>query len=274
MQPAFGYPGGKSRAVKHIMKVLDLDLSKYLQVVEPFCGGASFSLSCNIEKVWLNDIDPDLYCLWRSIISYIDDLEAAVMDARIKAEDFYTLRDKLLEGGGRPTSREGVVQRGLEKLIIHKISYSNMGEMSGSPVGGRNQTGKWKFDCRWNPTSICKSLRRAHNRLCDALLTCVDYEAVLGGCGSGNLMFVDPPYVDAGAKCYKHSFDMADHILLARALRRAEYKWILTYDYHPRILELYSWARIYDLEFKYFISSAYRSGEDMKIGKELLITGD
>lgn len=272
MQPVFGYPGGKSRDVKKIMEVLDLDLSQYSQVVEPFCGGASFSLSCEGKSIWLNDIDSDLYCLWRSIISYIDDLEAVVRSANIKSDDFYVLRNKLRAGGKRPTSRTEVVARGLEKLIIHKISYSNMGEMSGSPVGGKNQTGKWKFDCRWNPDNICKSLRKAHERLWDAELTCLHYEAVLGGCGPDRLVFVDPPYVDAGSKCYKHSFDIADHIILADMLRQAEYKWVLTYDYHPKILELYSWANIYDLEFKYFMSSAYRSGKDMKVGKELLIT--
>ncbi|RLB69024.1 MAG: hypothetical protein DRH04_05970 [Deltaproteobacteria bacterium] len=64
---------------------------------------------------------------------------------------------------------------------------------------------------------------------------------------------------------------MADHAVLADMLRFAKFDWALTYDYHPSIMELYSWASVYDLEFKYFMSSAYRSGGKMKTGKELLI---
>jgi DNA adenine methylase len=172
-----------------------------------------------------------------------------------------------------PSRKAAIIARALEKLIVHKISFSNMGEKAGSPVGGKKQTGKWKFDCRWNPNGICKNIGKASLILKDAKVTRREYPKVLADAREGDLFFVDPPYVDAGGKCYKHSFMLKDHIQLAEMLGSLPCAWVLTYDYHPLILNLYSkFAHIYDLEFNYFMSSAYRTGETMKVGKELLIT--
>jgi DNA adenine methylase len=147
-----------------------------------------------------------------------------------------------------------------------------MGEMSGSPVGGKNQTGKWKFDCRWKPDLICNRIRKVSEALTGAVVTNRTYAQVLQHTSARDFCFVDPPYVEAGAKCYKHSFTITDHSRLAAYMKNLKCDWAVTYDYHPRILELYDWAKVYSLEFNYFMSSAYRAGGKMKVGKELLIT--
>jgi DNA adenine methylase len=147
-----------------------------------------------------------------------------------------------------------------------------MGEMSGSPVGGKNQTGAWKYDCRWKPDLICKRIREVAEALRGCGLSAWDYQTVLAHARDDEFVFIDPPYVDAGAKCYKHSFTPEDHVTLAQRVRKLKCSWAITYDYHPLVVELYApWAEVYDLEFKYFMSSAYRAGEAMKTGKELLI---
>jgi DNA adenine methylase len=147
-----------------------------------------------------------------------------------------------------------------------------MGEMSGSPVGGRHQTGAWKFDVRWNVGSICGKIRKAAQKIEHWDVTCIDYGKVLSSLRRHDFVFVDPPYVEAGGKCYKHSFDDGLHGKLAERLKRLKQPWALTYDDCAMIHELYDWARISDLSFKYFMSSAYRSGQEMKQGKEVLIT--
>jgi len=273
MQPFFGYPGGKSRAVKRINQILSLNPLEYDRIVEPMCGGCSYTLSSDHPSPWINDVDADLFCLWKSVVNWPDDLCEMIRAAKPKASDFYRLREKILKKPSAPSRKPDILSRALEKLILHKISFSNMGEKSGSPVGGKNQTGKWKFDCRWNTDSICKNIAKASSVLRDAKVTHRKYPKVLSEARKGDLFFVDPPYVDAGVKCYKHSFTLKDHTQLANMLIALPCDWVLTYDYHPLVLELYSGlANIYDLEFNYFMSSAYSSGETMKIGKELLIT--
>lgn len=274
MQPIFGYPGGKSRAVKCIVKTIGFDLDQYARVAEPFCGGAAFTLGVLNPNgnALLNDMDADLMALWTAIIFHTDHLCEAVMNAEVKASDFYSLKEKFLKPHRPVNRRDAVVKRALEKLIVHKISFSNMGEMSGSPVGGKNQTGAWKFNCRWKPELICKRILKASQLLRGVNLSCVSYFKVFQHLRRDDFTFIDPPYVDAGSKCYKHSFSIDDHVELSKRVRKIKGEWALTYDYHPLILDLYSWANIYDLEFKYFMSSAYNKGETMKVGKELLIT--
>jgi DNA adenine methylase len=259
--------------VRRIVETLDFDVTKYKRIVEPFSGGGAFTLGVlGDQRGWLNDLDHDLYCLWRAVVWYPEALCDAVRAAKVEASDFYRLQEKLLTSRPRVERRDAVVRRAVDKLIVHKISFSNMGEMSGSPVGGRNQTGKWKFDCRWKPDLICKRIMAASELLSNTSVTNWNYIKVLEYAQARDFYFVDPPYVDAGTKCYKHSFTLNDHAQLAERMQRLKCDWAITYDYHPRILELYSWANVYDLEFKYFMSSAYRSGEKMKVGKELLIT--
>jgi DNA adenine methylase len=272
MQPVFGYPGGKSRAFKSIVKALDLDFDKYKWIVEPFCGGASFSLASGKSRLWLNDVDADLYCLWKAIKHHPTALCNAVRKAKITPEDFYRLQEKLLQKRPAPSAPMSLVSRALDKLIIHKISFSNMGEMSGSPVGGVNQTGKWKFDCRWNVESICKQICKASNLLIDSRVSNFDFDEVLLNTYPGDLCFIDPPYVEAGKKCYKHSFTMDEHKQLADLVKNLSCDWIVTYDSHPAIPDLYKGCGMYSLKFNYFMSSAYRSGDEMKKGEEILIS--
>lgn len=276
MKSFFGYPGGKSRAAKKIIERADLNGTSFGTYIEPFAGGFSFGLSClgydgvEADRVLINDLDADIYCLWVAAIDYTEEFCEMIMGHYPTVDDFYVLRDKLKKRRPFPQQKKTILHRALDKLVVHKISYSNMGEMSGSPVGGKNQTGDWKFDCRWNQKSICQAIWRVAKKLEGTEVSCLPYDRIRYP--SDSLVFVDPPYVEAGKKCYKHSFTESDHIKLARWLDSADFMWVVTYDTHPLILDLYQDWNIYDLEFNYFMSSAYRSGKEMKIGKELLIT--
>jgi DNA adenine methylase len=271
MQPFVGYPGGKSRAAKTIKAAIGQHLNG-AGYCEPFAGGFSFGLSILEDwapKVWINEFDPDMYSLWYMVLNNPDDLCRRIHRARITPETFYTLRKRILGRGA--LSKDEIPQRALEKLIIHKISFSNMGEMSGSPVGGRHQTGEWKFDVRWKPDLICRSIRKTSDFLAGARLTGWSYERILDNVSSDYLLYLDPPYVDAGKKCYKYAFDETAHRELAVRLKGLKCRWFMTYDNDPLVHELYTWANVSPLSFKYFMSTAYRTQGTMKHGNELLV---
>lgn len=55
------------------------------------------------------------------------------------------------------------------------------------------------------------------------------------------LAYVDPPYVLAGDRLYSKAFGEADHRELAEYLTgECPYRWLLSYDNHPWIRELYN----------------------------------
>jgi DNA adenine methylase len=84
------------------------------------------------------------------------------------------------------------------------------------------------------------------------------------------LVYLDPPYVEAGEKCYKHFFTDDDHRSLARDLKGVKWRWFMTYDNAALVRELYPDAE--EITLNYQMSSAYRAGKTLKPNTERLIT--
>lgn len=270
MKPFFGYPGGKSKVAAEIASILNLDELDYRDYAEPFAGGFSMGLYLAPERPWINDYDKDLYCLWYAVINHTEELCDQVMAVDPSPEMFYELREKI--NGHSGFCQCQVMERAIDKLVIHKISFSNMGEKSGSPVGGKKQTGDWKFDERWKPERICGYIRKTAALLEGARVTCHSYERVVRSRYSNLLLYVDPPYVEGGRKNYKHFFQEEDHRRLSWSLASCDHYWFATYDNDPLVRELYKEFNIQEYKFKYHMSSRGKAGEPLREATELLIS--
>lgn len=273
MRPFFGYPGGKSKAAKKIFATLSLDTIAHKWYVEPFAGGFSMglhSIPITGAKPWINDIDVDLYSLWVATIHHTEELCDLVCSQSVTKDTFYELQEKILYP--REFAQNQIMERAIDKLVVHKVSFSGMGEMAWSPAGGKNQTGKWKFDRHWNVNSICDQILKVSKAMKGAKVTCFKYQNVLQTKNKRVLLYVDPPYVEAGRKCYKHSFTEKDHRNLASLLVASIHKWIVSYDDHPLVQELYAGFNVMNLDLPYYMSSRGRKGQPLKKVGELLIT--
>lgn len=77
----FRYPGGKSKLRNQIAKRLAEQAGHDgLEYREPFFGGGSIGLkllseNTNITKLWINDKDIGIACLWTSVIRYRDEFQ-------------------------------------------------------------------------------------------------------------------------------------------------------------------------------------------------------
>jgi DNA adenine methylase len=91
-------------------------------------------------------------------------------------------------------------------------------------------------------------------------VTSLDCLEVLGGSVPA-LVYLDPPYFQAGRVCYRNSFNLTDHQRLAAALRRTNHQWVLSYDDCPEIRDLYRWARIVAIPVKYSIAGSRDESE-------------
>ena len=64
--------------------------------------------------------------------------------------------------------------------------------------------------------------------------------------------YLDPPYIEKGPELYQFSFTEDDHRRLARVLRRESRPWLLSYDRHPLVDDLYrGWSHIDGLPMPY-----------------------
>lgn len=247
------YPGSKERLAKTIIPYIPIDsLTSYC---EPFFGSGAIGLRI-LEKlnpdtpVWINDIDYGVSCLWYSVVYNPQELCEYIVRFRPSVDEFIKLREASLS-----ETETDVVRCGFGKLALHRISYSGLGSKSGSPLGGWNQTSKYKIDCRWNPVNLCKDVWKLHSLLSkfsSLKITRGDYKPTIA---PDYFYYLDPPYYEQGNGLYQHGMSDDEHIELATILKSIDNKWVLSYDSHPFISDLYSSYPGYMLEASYTMTT-------------------
>lgn len=90
----------------------------------------------------------------------------------------------------------------------------------------------------------------------------------------GTAVYVDPPYLEKGAK-YIHDFEDADHERLAKLLRRfKQSRLIVSYYDHPLLAELYpGWTRYEVTISKALANQGSRGAKNIKV-KEILLVNE
>jgi DNA adenine methylase len=246
----FRYPGGKRKLVQLIWDRLRR-LHPNGTYCEPFAGGAAVALEvahwCPGDRIILNDLDPGIAAIWNAVLHHPDELKTAIMNFTPSVEAYREIRTYLTNGG----ATEGGVETAWRKLAVHQTSYSGKGEASSgfSPLGGYHQRSADRIDQYWNRSALCRKVDQLHNLLigrteCHA----ADFEQFLSR-PDDCLLYLDPPYYEAGSELYLHTFREQDHRRLAAALREMPNCWVLSYDDHPVIRELYGdWAVIEEVE--------------------------
>lgn len=273
------YPGSKEKLADTIWQLfpteLQLDLwmrNADLQYREPFFGAGAMGfrildfLSPN-KRVWINDIDPGMVSLWTSIRDHSSELMKLISAFKPSTEYFY----KFKEEDGRTDL--GVVRQGFRKLALHRMSYSGLGCMSGGPLGGKKQSSAYNVDCRWNPEKMkadVSRLSRILRKFDEIEITCGDFAPLIRDERGESFIYADPPYYKKGGQLYKHNMSHKDHQRLCFLLRETKAKWVLSYDEHETIREMYSWASFHEIKVTYTMAKS--TGDKRPKNKEVAIT--
>lgn len=78
-----------------------------------------------------------------------------------------------------------------------------------------------------------------------------------------SVIFCDPPYVAQGQRMYKLGFLEADHRRLAKWIAKQKRPWLITYDDHPLVRELYKgWVILEEKGMRYTINIHQRKKMD------------
>lgn len=283
MPPAIiRYPGSKAKLVPQIVETLPDEFHaarnplfrghRDIEYREPFFGSGAMGLEviANIRRqsrVWINDIDPGMFSVWMAVVHHRQELERLVAEFTPTVDAFYQLK----ESDGDITG--DVARDALNKIALHRMSYSGFGAMSGSPLGGKNQSSDYTVGCRWSVGAIISAVRRAYSILAPfkerLRITNLHFRDLITDADESCLIYLDPPYYVKGGQLYAHNMSHDEHVELAALLHDTEADWRLSYDDCPEVRSLYEWATFTELEVKYTNALAKTSRPK---NRELLIS--
>jgi len=255
------YPGGKAKLAKQIVPLLVRQLGTDTQYREPFFGWGAIGLELIraklVKSIWINDKHPGVAAYWTSVIRYPDQLKQLVINFEPSSDAFCRLKEKMLSQLTQPfpQAEPDIVRLGFEKLVLHRLSFSGLGEMGGELSD---------IDSRWTPETLCKKIHDDHLaflgvKIHDDCCTCLDFDQMFKG--NNCLLYLDPTYFQQGPKCYPIALTLKDHERLAGLLQQQNNPWLLSYDDCPEIRALYPWALVKTVPVKYSITGASRRRE-------------
>ena len=249
------YPGGKSVYAGLLSDVIRLNNLENVVLVEPYAGGAGASVKLLLEgkvsRLILNDLDPAIYAFWWAVTNAADELSNMVSETPITLEEWKRQR----EISRRKDSRD-LLALGFSTLYMSRCNRS--GILTANPIGGIKQTGTYKIDARFNKQRLLEKIKKIAEKshLIDVRNT--SCERLLAGFKrrkdtSNILVYLDPPYFQKGPSLYLNHYNAEDHEKLARLILSCKFNWILSYDCHEEIRQLYSSVPQYKSTLRYTI---------------------
>ncbi|AYP29006.1 DNA methyltransferase [Marinobacter phage AS1] len=260
------YPGGKG-SLKYFLAnvVLENDLVGK-QMIEPFCGGAGASIPLLeaglINRLHLNDANPAIAAFWISLTTDTDALISLIQTTPVTIDQWHRWKEVV-----KHDDQASQLELGFAAFFLNRCNRSGL--LSGGPIGGLDQRGNYKIDCRFNKPELVSRVETIAKHQDKIKVTCFDacelLQQLSPNIGSDSLIFLDPPYVSQGKNLYKeHCFSEEDHRRLADFIKDKNWRWLITYDDHELIHRLYAERARGVIELSYQMQQA-------KLGRELLV---
>jgi DNA adenine methylase len=261
------YPGGKYRLATYVSCVLEENFLTGCTLYETHVGGASVSIELLrrgfVDKaVWV-ERDPLVFAFWRTVFDETEGLCAAVEALAVNMKTWERLEPlRLVTDPWK--SKHSLLSLGLAGLFFNRTNFS--GIIGAGPIGGVKQASQYDVACRFNKEKLIAQIRaigayrkRVTVRFGDALKFLQRRaEEISAGF---SFCYIDPPYYAQGQKLYRYSYEDTDHEALARYITAQGYPWLLSYDDHPRVRELYNAVGMQPLYLDYTVKTTRKAQE-------------
>lgn len=236
------YPGGKKQLEKFIIELFALQEMESITYIEPFAGGAGLALSLleknHVNKLILNDYDKAVYAFWHSVLNDNEAFIKKIENTPITIEEWkkqkyiYSQHDNI-----------DTLELGFSTFFLNRTNRS--GIIKAGAIGGKQQLGNYKIDCRFNKTALIKKIEKIVSFRKKIKLTNLDAttfikKVVKKISPEKTFIFFDPPYFKQGKDLYTNFYEEKDHSTLFKSIDELKnYKWIVTYDNAEQIRRLY-----------------------------------
>ena len=260
------YPGGKLKVVDYIKRVFEVNDLCDGHYIEPYAGGASVALALlqseYAHTIHINDIDRSIYAFWHSVLHETDDLCRLITNTPVNMTEWERQKEVQKRKENKDTS---LLELGFSTFFLNRTNRS--GILSAGVIGGKDQTGNYKIDARYNKTDLIERIENIADYAERITLTNKDAVELIKGMKPTNeptLCYLDPPYYIKGRDLYLNYYNDDDHRQIARAISAYLGKWLISYDAVDLLKDLYKDYR----QCEYYLS--YSAGNPSK-GKEIMV---
>ena len=233
------YPGGKSCLYKFMTKLLEENDLVGVSYAEPYAGGAGLALKLMMDEyvnhIYINDFDPSIYAVWLAILNRPDDLCKWIESVDVSVEKWHEYKEIQ-----RNYKTADLFELGKATFFLNRTNVS--GVISGGPIGGIGQKGKYKVDVRFNRKELIKricDISRFSHRIHLSNQDGIDFLDVVDKKAEDVFIYLDPPYYQKGSDLYMNAFKDKDHATLAERVKLLRNLWMVSYDNHDFVLNLY-----------------------------------
>jgi DNA adenine methylase len=240
------------------------------EYVEAYAGGAAIGLELlfhgYVLRIHINDLSRPVHAFWHSVLHSTDKLCKLIHDTPLTLKAW----DRQKRVFSHPNDFDNLTL-GFATFFLNRTNRS--GILNGGIIGGRDQTGPWKIDARFNRDelifrieSIAKMQRRISLTRMDALKF---IKAGMSQWPAKTLIYLDPPYYEKGRELYYDFYQHKDHEALAKFVvgKLVRQRWIVSYDNAPAIRELYRGCQRLTYALGY-------SAREWREGNEVIFFGD
>lgn len=237
------YPGGKAKLagfIKAIIEANDLHDGDY---VEPYAGGAGVAVELllheYVQHIHINDISRPVFAFWRSVLENTEGLVRLIRNTPLTVTSWTRQKNILMNQDDHDD-----LKLGFATFFLNRTNRS--GILNGGVIGGRDQTGPWKIDARFNRAGLIarvEAIARLRRRISLYREDAADFlKGAVRDLPRKTLIYLDPPYYCKGKQLYYDYYNHDDHVEIAALVKKSlkNRRWIVSYDDTPQIRDLYT----------------------------------
>ena len=275
----FRFPGGKTKITPLVSKTIVLNFNQDKPIyIEPFAGGFGVGLNLlkqnQIKEAIINELNPGLYSVWKYILQDPITLINKIKKTDVTIDEWHRQR-KIHQDNKDQINLDNA----FSTWFLNRTNVS--GIITGGVIGGLQQRGKYKVDCRFNKLKLIQKIEWINSQKDRIKLFNVDGSELIKQLPANNsgqkiFMLIDPPYYKEGKTLYENYFDRKDHIRLRDALLNLNQddwiKWIETYDINQNVYKLYKdQLNCYTYDINYSVTKAHKAKEYIFADKNTLL---
>jgi putative uncharacterized protein (fragment) len=256
------YPGGKTSIFPFMSSLFYENSLIGYSYAEPYAGGCGLALQLLfnefVDKVYLNDYDKSIYSFWFTTLYHPNELCDWIEDVSVNLENWYECRSIY-----QNTSSD-LISLAKATFFLNRTNVS--GVLKGGVIGGQKQQGKYKIDARFNKQDLINRIQKIalfKERIHLFNLDGVDFVKKINRKKDDIFIYFDPPYYQKGSDLYMNYFKDKDHLRLKIIIEKLKKKWIVSYDNHEFIKNIYS--NNYQVVYQLAQSTSNRVGDEVII---------